>query len=58
MKANENYQALLINTKNEVRRLWMTIAGLYQLKHPIYLIKTALFLLIDFIISKGYRLYL
>lgn len=35
----------------------MTIAVLYQREHPIYFIKTALFLLIDFIISKGCNLY-
>lgn len=58
-KTNESYQALLINAqKSEVRGLLMTIAVLYQLEHPIYLIKTALFLSIDFIISKGYNLYL
>lgn len=36
----------------------MTIAVLYPPEHPIYLIKTDLFLLIDFLISKGYNLCL
>lgn len=56
-KTNENYQAVFINTKEGSQGLQMTIVVLYQPEHPVYLIKTALFLLIDFIISKGYNLY-
>ena len=51
----------MINThthKSEVRGLQVTIAILYLPEHPIYLIKTALFFLSDFTISKGYNLYL